>query len=315
MGPGRRRARSGSIRRLRRRHQPVGRRHRRQAVDRRLQGRAASRVALQTTELLANTIAALDQHALGVSVRLGGRLVRRSRRRAARRTVVPAATTSSATSVSNGKRQRWSPRRPASEPSISALESCCRRTGGALKKQLPLFKARARRTLRQRSSMAELDLDRRRGRRHRPSVVGRRLRSRQPDRARAGDQHRVHEHARQGVAPARRAAGTAVRARRSCSAGELVESLLLAGQRVLPTALQRSGYEFRHRRWKRRYAPSSIVSDNELLIGGVDRCPSSEFGIEIEPLGRRARWPTLLRHCPHHLELDPVGIVRRTGSC
>ena len=28
--------------------------------------------------------------------------------------------------------------------------------------------------------------------------------------------------------------------------GELVEALLLAGQRVSPTALQRSGYEFRH---------------------------------------------------------------------
>ena len=28
--------------------------------------------------------------------------------------------------------------------------------------------------------------------------------------------------------------------------GELVESLLLASQRVLPTALQRSGYEFQH---------------------------------------------------------------------
>jgi NAD dependent epimerase/dehydratase family enzyme len=28
--------------------------------------------------------------------------------------------------------------------------------------------------------------------------------------------------------------------------GELVETLLLSGQRVLPTALQRSGYEFQH---------------------------------------------------------------------
>ena len=28
--------------------------------------------------------------------------------------------------------------------------------------------------------------------------------------------------------------------------GELVEALLLGGQRVLPTALQRSGYEFQH---------------------------------------------------------------------
>ena len=130
----------------------------------------------------------------------------------------------------------------------------CSAAGGALKKQLPLFKLFVGGRLgsgRQYQSWItiddeELDHDRRRGGGDR-ARTGRRLvdRGGEPHCPPPGDQCRVHQGARFGARPSCCGPGPGVRLGGGVGPGMATE-MLLGGQRVLPRKLESSGYRFTH---------------------------------------------------------------------
>ena len=135
----------------RRRREPRRRRHRRQALDRRVQARAARQPRCSTTDLLATHDRRLAERAVGVPVGLGHRLVRRPRRRGARPRRRRRGDGFLADMCRQWEGATGSGRgRPASASPTSAPASCSPPKGGALKKQLPLFKLGPRRPVRQR---------------------------------------------------------------------------------------------------------------------------------------------------------------------
>ena len=186
--------------------------------------------------------------------------------------------------------------------------------GGILKKQLPLFKARSRRPLRQRPSMAELDIHRRRGRGdHSPPRV-RDLRCGQPHGAGACDQRRVHHDAGQGRAPpgsdpdprlraevdARRRARRLPVARWSTSCCRRLSSAV-ATSSITP-------------RWARRC--TTCCSAGRSVTGRRCRPPPTA---PVRRRGRGARWSAPTASSPSAPPTSPRTRCRRdrrrTGSC
>ena len=188
------------LRRHRRRRAPRGCRHRRQALDRRLQARdpreshgrhGARREADHRG----------DRRSEGAAVGLGDRHTTAPAGRDVHRDV--AAGTGFLADVCVD----WE---AAAAPATGAgVRVAYLRTGivlsadgGALKKQLPLFKFGLGGKMGSRRSVAELDPHRRRSRSDHAPAHGRGRRPRQPDRTEPGHQRRVHRHARRRARPA-----------------------------------------------------------------------------------------------------------------
>ncbi len=105
--------------------------------------------------------------------------------------------------------------------------------------------ARTRRAHGQRPAVLAVDQPGRRDRRDAAPPDRRRLRAGQPDRARPGDQRRVHARTGPATAPpdgARRCPGFASSWRSASSAAPAC----VGGQRAMPVRLEESGYEFTH---------------------------------------------------------------------
>ena len=292
MGSRRRHARPCRVRRLRRGGQPVGRGHRRQALDDRIQ----SRIVVEPT---AGDGAAgqHDGHRSSTSRRSSSR---------ARQSVGTAivATNGSTSSPLRGDDflsdlcQQWEAATAAAEK--ECIRTVHLRTGIVLSAQrrgaeeaTAAVQARPRRKVRQRPSVAELDIDRRRCRGHLPPVVVRDLRSGQPDCARTrsptSSSHRCSPRrciARRSC-PSRRSA-------RSCSWDANWSSpCCSADNECCPPCCSAMASSSSTRRSMLRSTPCCTIRTansyvSVLLVGGVDGRPTSQFGIEIEPFGG---WP------------------------
>ena len=118
--------------------------------------------------------------------------------------------------------------------------------GGALKKQLPLFKFGLGGKMgsgEQWQSWISID-DEVGAIVHLLSSSG--LRPGQPHRAESGDERRVHRHARHRRAPPPTLLPIPKFGPRLLLGAELADNLLFTGQRVVPRVLTDDGYEFRH---------------------------------------------------------------------
>lgn len=220
-GPPRRRRRRAALgpgcgtdpghraRRGRRRRQPGRRRHQRPSMVRRVQAHAGVEPDLDDRAPGHDDRCGSDP-AERLRLRFGGRLLRRPWRRGARRAVLggrrlPRRPLPAVGGSGGGRSFGRHPRRR--DPHRHRADA----QGRSAAQAAAPVQARARGTLRQRQAMAELDLTRRRGRRDRPSAGQPRRRCVQPDRTEPGDQRRVRQDPRRGVAPAGGAADPARR--------------------------------------------------------------------------------------------------------
>ena len=212
--------------------------HRRPPLDRRVQAHAAR-----------------QPHHEHRAARVHARRARPSRRRCCspdRRSATTARTaTRSSTRPARRRRASWptcaamgsgdgcSRRRRHPRRRTCARASCSSAQGGALKKQLPLYKLGLGGRDRLGPAVAELDLDRRRGRRDRPPAAQRARGPGQPHGAEPGHAGATSPTRSARCCTARRSCRRRRSRRSCCSAASWSTTVLLTGQRVLPAVLTR----------------------------------------------------------------------------